>query len=103
MASYSVFFFALKLFPGQRYGKNIEWNYCRKSNTSNGDVNCIAVILFCASLDKTRAHLRILSLKMQTIINVLKVASAIRRRTFLTEDDESRGISIIMSSVVANT
>ena len=45
--------------------------------------------------------LRNLSFKMQTIINVLKVAFAIRRRTFVTEDDESYGISIIKSSVVA--
>ena len=31
---------------------------------------------------------------MQTIISVLKAALAIRRRTFVTEDGESRGISI---------
>ena len=38
---------------------------------------------------------------MQTIIIVLKVALALRRRTFVTEDDESRGISITRSIVVA--
>ena len=44
-----------------------------------------------------------MSLKMQTTINVLKVALSIRRSTFLTEDDESRGISINRASVVAKT
>ena len=38
---------------------------------------------------------------MQTIISVLKAALAIRRRTFVTEAGESRGISIIRSTVRA--
>ena len=38
---------------------------------------------------------------MQTIISVLKAALAIRRETFVTENGESRGISIIRSTVRA--
>ena len=52
------------------------------NTTSTGDLKCIAVILFCVLLDKTRtpAHkndLGILSLKMQTISSVIKVALAV--------------------------
>ena len=75
--------------------------------TSTGDVKCMAVILFCVSLDKTRTQTRkkneigILSLRMQTINSGLKVALAVQRRTCVTEDGGSLGRSRIRSTVVA--